>query len=374
MFARGARYFVFISRSGLKRSSAAQLVQDLEQSGGKVHVITGDVSNVVDVDEAIRSACTPIGGVIAASMSVQAKNWELLSCEEWEQGIKAKVQGSWNLHNGLQTKHEAALDFFLMLSSVSGTVGSATESNYCAANCFMDHFARFRRSHGRPATSLGLGVVTEVGYLSEHPEMEAAYVRRGMQSITEDEMLQLVDLALSRPDGDGGAVYDEGMKAHILTGLELGEAKAQTRERGLSGLGDLILKDPRASLLAAAYLREIGPGAQGLASGTPSSSTGSPLARELREAMTQGVSLEEGIRGMLAVQFCRIVMLPEDQLDVREPLASFGLDSMLAAELRGFVFQTFKVDLPFMMILANKTTIHSVAEYIAQSLKDGTPE
>ena len=62
-----------------------------------------------------------------------------------------KIHGTWNIHNALADKEEA-LDFFLMTSSIAGSIGVATGSNYCAANYFLDTFARFRRATNRPAT------------------------------------------------------------------------------------------------------------------------------------------------------------------------------------------------------------------------------
>ena len=56
-----------------------------------------------------------------------------------------------------------------MTSSVSGSVGTATEGNYCAANYFLDIFARFLKSKGLPGISVGLGMISEVGYLHENP-------------------------------------------------------------------------------------------------------------------------------------------------------------------------------------------------------------
>ena len=61
--------------------------------------------------------------------------------EQWHTAVNPKVEGTWNIHNALLGK-DAELDFFLMTSSISGGVGTATEANYCAGNYFLDLFAR----------------------------------------------------------------------------------------------------------------------------------------------------------------------------------------------------------------------------------------
>ncbi len=63
-----------------------------------------------------------------------------MSNKSWHNPVKPKVQGSWNLHNSIRGK-DGTLEFFLMTSSVAGSVGTAIESDYTAANSFMDNFA-----------------------------------------------------------------------------------------------------------------------------------------------------------------------------------------------------------------------------------------
>lgn len=64
--------------------------------------------------------------------------------EYWHTGIDPKeVKGTWSIHNATKGK-DSELDFFLMSSSISGSVGTVMESNYCAANYSLDVFARYR--------------------------------------------------------------------------------------------------------------------------------------------------------------------------------------------------------------------------------------
>ena len=58
----------------------------------------------------------------------------------WHTGIDPKVTETWNLHNAVKVK-DFEMEFFLMISSVSGSVGTATESDYYSANYFFDVFA-----------------------------------------------------------------------------------------------------------------------------------------------------------------------------------------------------------------------------------------
>jgi acyl transferase domain-containing protein len=70
MFSRGARHFVFLSRSGTDNPEAAEFVIELEKLGGKPIVVKGDVSIRSDVDQAIQQAKSPIRGVMQLAMAL----------------------------------------------------------------------------------------------------------------------------------------------------------------------------------------------------------------------------------------------------------------------------------------------------------------
>lgn len=200
MISRGARSFVFLGRSGTKSPAAQRLVEDLEEQGAQCIVIKGNVTNADDVEMAVSAAPLPLGGVIHAAMGLSEAIFSEMTHESWRQGTAAKIEGAWNLHNALsQSNRERHLDFFVMTSSINGKIGTATEGNYCAANNFLDVFARYRRTLGRPAIALGLGAIAEIGYLHDNPHIEELLLRKGLRFLTEADVLQIFDLALSDP-------------------------------------------------------------------------------------------------------------------------------------------------------------------------------
>ena len=128
-------------------------------------------------------------------------------------------------------------------------MSTATASNYCAANGFQDAFACYLRSVGLPAIAIGLGIISEVGYLHEHPEIEALLLRKGLHAISEDELLQICDIAMSatasRKLYPGSCSFSDG---RLLTCLEA-QGMQGIRNRGFEGSSQ-ILDDPRASIMA----------------------------------------------------------------------------------------------------------------------------
>ena len=281
-----------------------------------------------------------------------------MSNKFWHTGIDPKVQGSWNLHKAIQGR-DSELDFFFMTSSVSGSVGTATEANYCAGNHFLDHFARYRRSQGLPALAIGLGMISEVGYLHDNPEIEALLVRKGIQAINEDELLQIVDIALSTPMSIPH-ICDSAAAAHVLTGLEPFGLLA-LRKKGFDGT-NITFNDPRAGILASAL---DGTNAN---SATATSADGD-LPAEIIKAVEGGSALSDAVYAHIAAKLGNLVLVPVDKIPPKKSLSEYGMDSMIAAEFRTWFFQAFKVDVPFLELLSKTMTAKGLSDMIVAEIE-----
>ena len=365
---RGARHFVFLGRSGADKPSAAQLVSRLEKAGATVGIARGDVSSAADVASAISTCLATgrrVGGVIQAAMGLHEALFTRMPNKAWHTGIDPKWQGTWNIHNSLEG-HDSDLDFFLLTSSVSGTVGTATESNYCSANGFLDAFARWRRSVGKPAVSVGLGMISEVGYLHENPEIEALLLRKGIQPLNEDEMLQVVDLALASE-----ATHDP-RHAHLLTGLEPAAIR-QLSAQGFDVTSHGVLIEARASILLASLQAEkevqdasSGKGGQGAVV-----AAAAPWFKDVPTAIQGALAPEADADSMQAAilrltkkRFSNLILVPLDQLDERKPLPDFGVDSMIASEFRAWFWSVFKIDVPFLDLMSASKSLNALAEFV----------
>ncbi|RYO91778.1 hypothetical protein DL766_002416 [Monosporascus sp. MC13-8B] len=327
----GVRKFVFLGRSGCDKSSAKRLVERMESMGANVTVkaVRGDVSNTADATAAVKTCQTVgvIGGVVQAAMGLQEALFQRMSNEAWHTAIQAKWAGSWNLHNALAVDgRDKKLDFFHLTSSVSGSVGTAAESNYCAANGFLDAFARWRRQQGKPAVSIGLGMISEVGYLHENPEIEAILLRKGIQPLNEDGFLQVVDLGIAEDihfvaDACGNAGQPNtgersakgAVIANILTGLEPFRLPALTADQESGGAAQ-VCSLPGGGLASAPWLK--------------------PLSATVAASLLSGVdagSLQEAVLRLVGKRFSSLVWTPLDNVDNHKPLAHFRRDSMIAA-------------------------------------------
>lgn len=68
---KGAKHFVFLSRSAGRMPENDLFLRELESLGCSVTRVSGDVSNYDDVVRAIKAAGRPIYGVLQASMVLQ---------------------------------------------------------------------------------------------------------------------------------------------------------------------------------------------------------------------------------------------------------------------------------------------------------------
>ena len=286
-----------------------------------------------------------------------------MSHTDWMTSINPKVHGTWNLHNALSKNDlDRDLDFFLLTSSISGSVGTATEGNYCAANAFQDSFAAYRRGLGLTATALGLGMISEVGYLAEHPEIEQLLLRRGLQPIPEEELLDIVDIALSSEMRRGATGASEWTnEAHILTGMEASGFRAQ-RLQGFEGTSH-VMTDPRFALLARALM------GSSASSAHSHSTTDAHLPPEIITALQANTPLLDAVLALISQKMSHLILLPVEKVDPAKRLAAFGMDSMLAAEFRTWAFQAMRVDVSFLMLLSRDATVMDVARHVAEGIE-----
>ena len=352
MISRGARNFITLSRSNNISAKVQSLIKKLTGRGAVIEMVQGDVTKSEDVEKAFTISSKPIGGIILAAMSLENALIQDMSPDTWERVLAPKVSGALNIQKILSANSHAIkhLDFLLFTSSVFGTVGGVANANYCAANNYLDALAKEARAQGIPAVSVGLGMISGAGYLAEHEKERELLSRSGLSQLTKDDMLHIIDMAIS-------AASDPHGPSHILTGLEpsgLDDAKANGVE--LPG----IYNDPRLSHLLRAH-----------AASTPAnvgSAAPSSFPEAYVEAIRSQMSTSAATASALCEQLKTMMQLSSAPVDLTKTLMSYGLDSMLATELKTWVWKAFGVDVPLFELLGGDRTILNLAGWIAERL------
>jgi acyl transferase domain-containing protein/acyl carrier protein len=118
-------------------------VQALEELGAEVLVLTADVSDFEQMQvaiERVRDRFGKIHGVIHAAGVADGSIIQLKTPEMAANVFNPKVKGTLVLDAVLQDEQP---DFWVLFSSMNAIVGGLGQVDYCAANAFIDAFARY---------------------------------------------------------------------------------------------------------------------------------------------------------------------------------------------------------------------------------------
>lgn len=167
------------------------ILQGLVTEGTQVVYAEGDVADEVFVRALINNiepAEKPLKGIFHlagtyADATLMNQNWSF-----FQTVFAPKVYGGFYLHH-----YAKNLDLFVMFSSMASTFGSRGQSNYAAANGFLDVLCTYRKKQGLPALSLSWGTWAEVG-MGKHKVTQEA--EAGMLALQSREALLALETAL----------------------------------------------------------------------------------------------------------------------------------------------------------------------------------
>ncbi|KAK7724612.1 putative secondary metabolism biosynthetic enzyme [Diaporthe eres] len=360
MVSKGARNLVLLSRRDINNPSNSELaafVRGLQDSGATVYCPKCDVSDA-EALSAVLAYCKanlpPIKGCIQAAMELRDSVFENIDHPAWTACLRPKVDGSWNLHQ--QLPHD--LDFFILFSSIAGVVGSQGQSNYAAGNTFQDELARHRLRRGEKTVSLNLSMIADHGYALDHEEAARRFAKsRFVLEMTQPEVLALLERYC-----DKRLPLTELMAApQIAVGLELPDDIAA---RGMDLMG--WMNEPIFSVL-----HQMG-GSAAEGGGEASSRKGKgPALIKLIEGAASPAEAADVVAAGIATKLCRVLSLPPDAFDMAQPLHVYGVDSLIAVEMRNWLMQTLKADVAVFEILGGATAEtlgRTVAEKVRAAL------
>ncbi|MEU6986584.1 type I polyketide synthase, partial [Streptomyces sp. NPDC046324] len=339
----GVRHLLLVSRRGAAAEGTRELVAELAGFGVDITVAAADAADR-DALAAVLDGVPdehPLTAVVHTAGVLDDATVESLDAARLDAVLRPKADGAWNLH---ELTRDAGLAAFVLFSSVSGITGSAGQSNYAAANTYLDALAAHRAAAGLPATSLAWGLwdgTHGMGALLDDAA-RARWARTGSVPLTPRQGLALFDAALAA----------DGEPLLVPTALDLGSYRTRTDE-------------PPALLRGL-----VPPRTRRAASGEPRTTNGSSWAQSVS-------SLGEEARQAAAVDLVRDVLatvLGHTDAATIAPGRAFkelGLDSLGGVELRNRLTARSGVRLPATAVFDHPSAT-ALAAFLCRQVS-GTP-
>ncbi|MDP9615611.1 SDR family NAD(P)-dependent oxidoreductase [Streptomyces demainii] len=321
----GVEKLVLLSRRGAGAEGASELRAELEAAGAEVVIAACDAADREALAGVLSGLPEGFGlsGVVHAAGVLDDGLLTSLTRERVEPVLRAKVDAAWNLH---ELTAGMDLSAFVLFSSATGVLGGAGQSNYAAANVFLDGLASWRRAQGLPGVSMAWGLWAEAsgmtGHLGEDDIQRIS--RSGVVPLATDEGLELFDAAL---------VADAVVP--VLFRLDIPALRAQGAElpalfrnvvpgmtvRRVAGAGDADVDDVVARLRRRLV--------------------------SMSEADQEQFLLEELIRVQVAAALGHA---KSDTVEVGRPFKELGFDSLTAVELRNRLSSETGLRLPATLV------------------------
>ena len=182
----GVGKIALVSRSG-EKPGTKEAIERMSLSGCNTQIFSADISSLESVKglvSKIDGSLGKISGVVHAAGLLDDGTFVNLTKEQFENVANPKVVGAWNLHEALVSNE---LSHFISFSSGAAVLGSTAQSNYNAANFYLDQLMLWRASKGLAATTINWGNIGGVGLAAAQENRGDRLAEIGMNAIQPNE-------------------------------------------------------------------------------------------------------------------------------------------------------------------------------------------
>jgi len=300
----------------------------IEQTGAELLVVSADVADQERMRSVIAQALERFGalhGVIHAAGVAGGGLIQLKTRELAEQVLAPKLRGALALDSATC---DLPLDFMALFSSLTAVVGELGQSDYCAANAFLDAFAHQRTATGRRTLAINWDTWREIG-MAVSADVPAE-VRQMREQVLADGILP----------AEGMAAFDRAIAQRALS-----QVLVSTR--------DLEARIAQATAMTQAMVRA-----------ALEQSTRPAHARpELATAYVMPANAFEQTIAEIWQQ-----MLGIEQVGVHDNFFELGGHSLLITQLLNKLTKAYGVDIP-LRSLFDQPTVAGMAGLVAHALE-----
>ncbi|MGH2959183.1 MAG: type I polyketide synthase, partial [Solirubrobacterales bacterium] len=332
----GVKHLLLTGRKGADAPNAPALASELRELGATPEIVACDVSDRQAAEELLASisADHPLQAVIHAAGVIDDGLIETMTPERIDTAMAPKAVGAWNLH--VLTK-DIPLRQFVSFSSTAGVVGSPAQSNYSAANAYLDSLAQLRQGNGLSAVSIAWGLWDlDGGMAAALSATDRARIQRAGNAISAEHGLKLFDTAM------------EFGQANVLAAdLDRSKLRLLAEDGLLSPFFEQLVR------LRSGQIREIEGSLYKRLEGVPSA----------EHALVVLEAVREQVAAVLGQQAAELI-------DPDAEFRNLGFDSLSAVEFRNRLSSISKTRLPATLVF-DYPTVTAVAKYLQSVALDG---
>ncbi|KAH8815991.1 Choline/Carnitine o-acyltransferase-domain-containing protein [Xylogone sp. PMI_703] len=340
--AHGAGHVVTLSRRRLKEEDKIAFEKEMRNLGAKLHIMACDITNPEMVQEAAVKcsiALPPVRGIIHGGMVLRDHPFEQMSLIDYMTAVKPKVHGTQNLERSFGSF--ASLDFFIMLSSITSILGKTGQSNYSVGNAYQDAFAQSRISSKCKYISLNLGAVDGSEAITSLSSAQQEFMKQGSVLMSFDEVFKVMEYSMSPQANIDGLTQ-------LILGFDRKSMEAVHDEYALAN--PIFGQIP--------YLNE-------------KEATTEQATMDVEKLLQQATSVEEVQRiviNAICERFALFTARSVDEISSTVSLEEFGIDSLVAIELKNWLVRTFQVSVQTSEVV-DAPSIASLGKLIASRSK-----
>ncbi|KAK1983037.1 hypothetical protein LZ30DRAFT_789484 [Colletotrichum cereale] len=354
---KGAQYVALSSRNP---KISPEWLENQRKAGVTIAVIPCDITDkasLISAYDKIKDTLPALAGVAQGAMVLEDVPVRDLDAQKVAKVAGPKVAGSTNLDR-LFEEHGDDLDFFILFSSTVATIGNHGQSNYSAANAFMQSLALQRRHRGRAASVLNLGLVIGTGYAMNQMtrSQRETLGKNGVRWISEDDVHHAFgEAVLASPSSSN-------LDHEITLGLDTFPAGGPSAPPWA--------EDPRMSHM---FTLDPNISRESKASGTDAPKT--PLER--LAAAPSLMEAELVIKESFLTELQSSLKLSPAQMEDEKTLLDsgtdqLGFDSLIGVEVRRWFLKTFNVKIATLQIM--NTNLQGIIDLALSKLdKPTTP-